>query len=70
MFNGITSGSASAKQNYTLYLFFSHFNQFGEDSGLQFAMADADLISDLHPFRGSCKPVWLFMVAGGVIFEH
>ena len=38
--------------------------QVGEDSGLQFAMANADLISALHPFRGSCKPEWLFIIAG------
>ena len=38
--------------------------QVGEDSGLQFAMANADLISALHPFRGSCKPAWLFMISG------
>ena len=27
-------------------------------------MANADLISALHPFRGSCKPEWLFIIAG------
>ena len=27
-------------------------------------MANADLISALDPFRGSCKPEWLFIIAG------
>ena len=29
-------------------------------------MANADLVPSLHPFRGSCRPAWLFIVLGGL----
>ena len=33
---------------------------------MQFVMACADLVPALHPFHGSCQPVWLFLAAGEV----
>ena len=38
--------------------------ELGEDKDLKFVMACADYIPPLQPFRGSCKPVWLFVAAG------
>ena len=38
--------------------------ELGEDKDLKFVMACPDYIPPLQPFRGSCKPVWLFVAAG------
>ncbi|NXK11296.1 TXND3 protein, partial [Herpetotheres cachinnans] len=35
-------------------------NEFGEDDVLHFAVAEADSISTLQPFRNKCEPVFLF----------
>ncbi|XP_055659674.1 thioredoxin domain-containing protein 3 [Falco peregrinus] len=42
-------------------------NEFGEDGVLHFAVAEADSISTLQPFRSTCEPVFLFCVNGKII---
>ncbi|NXW45227.1 TXND3 protein, partial [Nyctiprogne leucopyga] len=34
--------------------------EFGEDDMLHFAVAEADNIPTLQPFRNKCEPVFLF----------
>ena len=41
--------------------------ELGEERDLKFIMANADLVPSLHPFRGSCKPVWLLIAAGEIV---
>ncbi|NWR28039.1 TXND3 protein, partial [Tachuris rubrigastra] len=40
---------------------------FSEDNVLHFAMAEADSIETLKPFRNNCEPVFLFCVNGKII---
>ncbi|NXN78611.1 TXND3 protein, partial [Bombycilla garrulus] len=40
---------------------------FSEDNVLYFAMAEADSIETLKPFRRSCEPVFLFSVYGKIL---
>ncbi|KAM6134650.1 thioredoxin domain-containing protein 3 [Pterocles gutturalis] len=42
-------------------------NEFGEDDVLHFAVAEADSIPTLQPFRSKCEPVFLFCVNGKII---
>ncbi|NXV78798.1 TXND3 protein, partial [Atlantisia rogersi] len=42
-------------------------DEFGEDDMLHFAVAEADSISTLQPFRKKCEPVFLFGVDGKII---
>ncbi|XP_062423893.1 thioredoxin domain-containing protein 3 [Rhea pennata] len=42
-------------------------NEFGEDDLLHFAVAEADSIATLQPFRNKCEPVFLFCVNGKII---
>ncbi|XP_074942231.1 thioredoxin domain-containing protein 3 [Phalacrocorax aristotelis] len=42
-------------------------NEFGEDDMLHFAVAEADSIPTLRPFRNKCEPVFLFCVNGKII---
>ncbi|KAM6104180.1 thioredoxin domain-containing protein 3 [Theristicus caerulescens] len=41
-------------------------NEFGEDDVLHFAVAEADGIPTLQPFRNKCEPVFLFCVNGKI----
>ncbi|CAM9206269.1 unnamed protein product [Bubo scandiacus] len=41
-------------------------NEFGEDDVLHFAVAEADSIPTLQPFRNKCEPVFLFCVNGKI----
>ncbi|NWW84822.1 TXND3 protein, partial [Rhynochetos jubatus] len=42
-------------------------NELGEEDVLHFAVAEADSISTLRPFRNKCEPVFLFCVNGKII---
>nr|XP_009477128.1 PREDICTED: thioredoxin domain-containing protein 3 [Pelecanus crispus] len=42
-------------------------NESGEDDVLHFAVAEADSIPILQPFRNKCEPVFLFCVNGKII---
>ncbi|NXD07373.1 TXND3 protein, partial [Nothocercus nigrocapillus] len=42
-------------------------NEFSEDDLLHFAVAEADSIVTLKPFRNKCEPVFLFCVDGKII---
>ncbi|NXJ92906.1 TXND3 protein, partial [Corythaixoides concolor] len=42
-------------------------NELGEDDVLHFAVAEADSIPTLRPFRNKCEPVFLFCVNGKII---
>ncbi|NXO57984.1 TXND3 protein, partial [Aramus guarauna] len=42
-------------------------NEFSEDDVLHFAVAEADSIPTLQPFRNKCEPVFLFCVNGKII---
>ncbi|XP_027747744.1 thioredoxin domain-containing protein 3 isoform X2 [Empidonax traillii] len=42
-------------------------NDFSEDNVLYFAVAEADSIETLKPFRNNCEPVFLFCVYGKII---
>ncbi|KFV83772.1 Thioredoxin domain-containing protein 3, partial [Struthio camelus australis] len=42
-------------------------NEFSEDDLLHFAVAEADSIATLQPFRNKCEPVFLFCVNGKII---
>ncbi|NWI19157.1 TXND3 protein, partial [Crypturellus soui] len=42
-------------------------NEFSEDDLLHFAVAEADSIVTLKPFRNQCEPVFLFCVNGKII---
>ncbi|XP_025957939.1 thioredoxin domain-containing protein 3 [Dromaius novaehollandiae] len=42
-------------------------NEFSEDTLLHFAVAEADSIETLKPFRNKCEPVFLFCVNGKII---
>uniref|UniRef100_A0A8C9FW73 NME/NM23 family member 8 n=1 Tax=Pavo cristatus TaxID=9049 RepID=A0A8C9FW73_PAVCR len=42
-------------------------NDFSEDDVLHFAVAEADSIETLKPFRNKCEPVFLFCVNGKII---
>ncbi|NWJ02068.1 TXND3 protein, partial [Crypturellus undulatus] len=42
-------------------------NEFSEDELLHFAVAEADSIVTLKPFRNQCEPVFLFCVNGKII---
>uniref|UniRef100_A0A663M6X5 NME/NM23 family member 8 n=1 Tax=Athene cunicularia TaxID=194338 RepID=A0A663M6X5_ATHCN len=42
-------------------------NEFGEDDVLHFAVAEADNIPTLQPFRNKCEPVFLFCVNGKIV---
>ncbi|XP_050174052.1 thioredoxin domain-containing protein 3 [Myiozetetes cayanensis] len=42
-------------------------NDFSEDNVLYFAVAEADNIETLKPFRNNCEPVFLFCVYGKII---
>ncbi|KAM8810401.1 thioredoxin domain-containing protein 3 [Eudromia elegans] len=42
-------------------------NEFSEDDLLHFAVAEADSIVTLKPFRNKCEPVFLFCVNGKII---
>ncbi|XP_009956542.1 PREDICTED: thioredoxin domain-containing protein 6 [Leptosomus discolor] len=42
-------------------------NEFGEDDVLHFAVAEADSIPTLQPFRNKCEPVFLFCVNGKIV---
>uniref|UniRef100_A0A8C3K374 NME/NM23 family member 8 n=1 Tax=Calidris pygmaea TaxID=425635 RepID=A0A8C3K374_9CHAR len=50
-----------------LNLFRKLKNDFGEDDVLHFAVAEADSIPTLEPFRNKCEPVFLFCVNGKII---
>ncbi|KAM6412353.1 thioredoxin domain-containing protein 3 [Pluvialis apricaria] len=50
-----------------LNLFRKLKNDFGEDNLLHFAVAEADSIPTLKPFRNKCEPVFLFCVNGKII---
>ncbi|KAM6375544.1 thioredoxin domain-containing protein 3 [Alca torda] len=50
-----------------LSLFRKLKNDFGEDDVLHFAVAEADSILTLKPFRNKCEPVFLFCVNGKII---
>ncbi|NXT57509.1 TXND3 protein, partial [Pluvianellus socialis] len=50
-----------------LNLFRKLKNDFGEDDVLHFAVAEADSITTLQPFRNKCEPVFLFCVNGKII---
>ncbi|NXL53964.1 TXND3 protein, partial [Podilymbus podiceps] len=50
-----------------LNLFRKLKNEFGEDDVLHFAVAEADSIPTLQPFRNKCEPVFLFCVNGKII---
>ncbi|NXV52181.1 TXND3 protein, partial [Uria aalge] len=50
-----------------LNLFRKLKNDFGEDDVLHFAVAEADSILTLKPFRNKCEPVFLFCVNGKII---
>ncbi|NXN20801.1 TXND3 protein, partial [Nycticryphes semicollaris] len=50
-----------------LNLFRKLKNDFGEDDVLHFAVAEADSIPTLQPFRNKCEPVFLFCVNGKII---
>ncbi|XP_074697668.1 thioredoxin domain-containing protein 3 [Strix aluco] len=41
-------------------------NEFSEDDVLHFAVAEADSIPTLQPFRNKCEPVFLFCVNGKI----
>ncbi|XP_064274688.1 thioredoxin domain-containing protein 3 isoform X2 [Passer domesticus] len=45
-------------------------NDFSEDNVLHFAVAEADSIEILKPFRKSCEPVFLFCVVEELIFHE
>ncbi|XP_054048338.1 thioredoxin domain-containing protein 3 [Rissa tridactyla] len=49
-----------------LSLFRKLKNDFGEDDVLHFAVAEADSIPTLKPFRNKCEPVFLFCVNGKI----
>ncbi|NXL32333.1 TXND3 protein, partial [Glaucidium brasilianum] len=49
-----------------LNLFRKLKNEFGEDDVLHFAVAEADSIPTLKPFRNKCEPVFLFCVNGKI----
>ncbi|NWT65380.1 TXND3 protein, partial [Prunella himalayana] len=42
-------------------------NDFSEDNVLHFAVAEADSVDILKPFRKSCEPVFLFCVHGKIL---
>ncbi|NWZ30915.1 TXND3 protein, partial [Asarcornis scutulata] len=42
-------------------------NEFSEDDVLHFAVAEANSIETLQPFRNKCEPVFLFCVNGKII---
>ncbi|XP_053802234.1 thioredoxin domain-containing protein 3 [Vidua chalybeata] len=42
-------------------------NDFSEDNVLHFAVAEADSVEILKPFRRSCEPVFLFSVHGKIL---
>ncbi|XP_015709686.1 thioredoxin domain-containing protein 3 isoform X2 [Coturnix japonica] len=42
-------------------------NEFSEDDVLNFAVAEADNIETLQPFRNICEPIFLFCVDGKII---
>ncbi|NXF80622.1 TXND3 protein, partial [Sclerurus mexicanus] len=42
-------------------------NDFSEEAVLHFAVAEADSIETLKPFRNNCEPVFLFSVNGKII---
>uniref|UniRef100_A0A8C6ZQT2 NME/NM23 family member 8 n=1 Tax=Nothoprocta perdicaria TaxID=30464 RepID=A0A8C6ZQT2_NOTPE len=42
-------------------------NEFSEDDLLHFAVAEADSIVTLKPFRNKCEPVFLFCVDGKIV---
>ncbi|KAM6315241.1 thioredoxin domain-containing protein 3 [Aegotheles albertisi] len=50
-----------------LNLFRKLKNDFSEDDVLHFAVAEADSIPTLQPFRNNCEPVFLFCVNGKII---
>ncbi|NXM86832.1 TXND3 protein, partial [Oenanthe oenanthe] len=50
-----------------LNLFRKLMNDFSEDNILQFAVAEADSIETLKPFRRSCEPVFLFSIHGKIL---
>ncbi|NWW27477.1 TXND3 protein, partial [Falcunculus frontatus] len=50
-----------------LNLFRKLRNEFSEDNVLHFAVAEADSIDSLKPFRKSCEPVFLFSVHGKIL---
>ncbi|NWY55762.1 TXND3 protein, partial [Chionis minor] len=50
-----------------LNLFRKLKNDFSEDDVLHFAVAEADSITTLQPFRNKCEPVFLFCVNGKII---
>ncbi|XP_035748653.1 thioredoxin domain-containing protein 3 [Egretta garzetta] len=50
-----------------LNLFRKLKTEFGEDNVLNFAVAEADSIPTLRPFRNKCEPVFLFCVNGKII---
>ncbi|XP_014747152.1 PREDICTED: thioredoxin domain-containing protein 3 [Sturnus vulgaris] len=50
-----------------LNLFRKLRNDFSEDNVLHFAVAEADSIKTLKPFRRSCEPVFLFSVHGKIL---
>ncbi|NWT80949.1 TXND3 protein, partial [Lanius ludovicianus] len=50
-----------------LNLFRKLWNEFSEDNVLHFAVAEADSIESLKPFRNSCEPVFLFSVHGKIL---
>ncbi|XP_017589923.1 PREDICTED: thioredoxin domain-containing protein 3 [Corvus brachyrhynchos] len=50
-----------------LNLFRKLRNEFSEDNVLHFAVAEADSIESLKPFRNSCEPVFLFSVHGKIL---
>ncbi|XP_032908914.1 thioredoxin domain-containing protein 3 [Catharus ustulatus] len=50
-----------------LNLFRKLRNDFSEDNVLHFAVAEADSIETLKPFRRSCEPMFLFSVHGKIL---
>ncbi|NXH31735.1 TXND3 protein, partial [Myiagra hebetior] len=50
-----------------LNLFRKLRNEFSEDNILHFAVAEADSIETLKPFRNNCEPVFLFSVHGKIL---
>ncbi|NXI81008.1 TXND3 protein, partial [Rhipidura dahli] len=50
-----------------LNLFRKLRNEFSEDNVLHFAVAEADSVETLKPFRNSCEPVFLFSVHGKIL---
>ncbi|XP_016151997.1 PREDICTED: thioredoxin domain-containing protein 3 isoform X3 [Ficedula albicollis] len=53
-----------------LNLFRKLRNDFSEDNVLHFAVAEADSIETLKPFRRSCEPVFLFSVVEELVFQE